>query len=70
MTKENAVSVKKTSLTDFVKQVRFETKKVTWPTRQETIVTSIMVVLIAVIMAILFLMVDGLIGVAIRWILG
>jgi len=68
MTKENAV--KKTSFTDFFKQVRFETKKVAWPTRQETIVTSIMVVLIAVIMAIFFLMADGLIGFIIRWILG
>ena len=68
MTKENAV--KKTSPTDFLKQVRFETKKVTWPTRQETIVTSVMVVLIAIIMAVFFLLADGLIGVTIRWILG
>ncbi len=68
MTKEK--TVKKTSPAQFVQQVRQETKKVTWPTRQETTVTSIMVLIIAVIAAIFFLIADGLISTLMKPILG
>jgi protein translocase subunit secE/sec61 gamma len=54
--------VKKVSPADFVKQVRQEIKKVTWPTRQEATVTSIMVLIIAVLAAIFFVIADFSIG--------
>jgi preprotein translocase subunit SecE len=68
MTKENTAN--KVSPMRFVQQVRQETKKVTWPTRQETTVTSIMVLIIAVIAAIFFLMADALISMLLKPILG
>ena len=42
----------------FIQQVRAETAKVTWPTRKETITTTIMVLIMATITAIFFLLVD------------
>lgn len=68
MSKDNAV--KKVSPMQFVQQVKQETKKVTWPTRQETTVTSVMVLIIAVLAAIFFLMADGLISMILKPILG
>lgn len=51
---------------EFIQQVRNETSKVTWPTRRETIVTTIMVFIMSVAAAIFFLLVD----MVIRWGLG
>lgn len=42
----------------FIQQVRAETAKVTWPTRQETITTTIMVFIMVTLTAIFFLLVD------------
>jgi preprotein translocase subunit SecE len=49
------------SLMEFVRQVRQETAKVTWPTRRETIVTVIMVFIFSLILALYFLIIDGVI---------
>jgi preprotein translocase subunit SecE len=49
------------SLTDFIRQVRQETTKVTWPTRKETMVTVIMVFVFSLILALYFLFIDGVI---------
>jgi len=48
----------KTNPFEFMQQVRAETAKVTWPTRNETIVTTIMVVIMAIIAAIFFFLAD------------
>lgn len=48
----------KTNPAQFIQQVRAETAKVTWPTRRETITTTIMVFIMATITAIFFLLVD------------
>ena len=50
----------KTSPVEFIQQVRAETKKVVWPTRRETVMTGIMVVIMTTILAIFFLGVDTL----------
>jgi preprotein translocase subunit SecE len=42
----------------FVQQVRQEVAKVTWPSRQETIVTTIMVFIMVIITAAFFAFVD------------
>ena len=60
----------KTSPAEFVRQVRQEVSKVTWPTRRETFVTTIMVFIMATVMAIFFLGVDQLLSYLIKLILG
>ena len=50
----------KVSPGEFVRQVRAETAKVSWPTRKETLLTSVMVIIMATVLAIFFLGVDGL----------
>ena len=49
----------KTSPIEFIRQVQTETRKVAWPTRQETIRTAIMVVIMTTILAVFFLAVDS-----------
>ena len=52
-------AVAKTSPAQFVAQVRAETAKVVWPTRRETVMTGIMVVIMTTILALFFLGVDS-----------
>ena len=51
---------KKTSPAEFVNQVRTETSKVVWPTREETIRTSIFVFIFMVILSLFFFGIDSL----------
>lgn len=48
----------KTSPGEFVRQVRQETRKVTWPTRRETMITTVMVFILTAILSVFFLGVD------------
>jgi preprotein translocase subunit SecE len=48
----------KANPTQFVRQVREETAKVTWPTRKETLITTVMVFIFAAFMGVFFLLVD------------
>jgi len=48
----------KTSPFEYLQQVRAEAAKVTWPTRRETLVTTIMVVAMAVFASFFFLLAD------------
>ncbi len=50
--------------------MRTEVSKVTWPTRRETVVTTIMVVIMSVIAALFFLGVDWVLGTVVQLILG
>ena len=50
----------KTSPLEFIQQVRTETSKVTWPTRRETIMTGVMVVIMTTILAVFFFGVDSI----------
>jgi preprotein translocase subunit SecE len=43
---------------EFLQQVRNEAVKVTWPTRQETLMTTLMVFVLSAIAAIFFLFTD------------
>lgn len=54
----------------FVREVRQEVSKVSWPTRKETMVSTTMVLIIAFIAAIFFLIVDGILSWGITLILG
>jgi preprotein translocase subunit SecE len=54
----------------FFREVRAEAKKVTWATRQEVIVSTIMVVIMGVAAALFFFVVDFIVGNVIKLLLG
>ncbi|MEM8695368.1 MAG: preprotein translocase subunit SecE [Pseudomonadota bacterium] len=60
----------KVSIGEFVRQVRSETSKVVWPTRQETIQTGIMVMIMTFILAMFFLGVDSFFNMIVRFLIG
>ena len=55
---------------EFVQQVRREVAKVTWPTRKETMVSTVMVFVFVFIAATFFFLVDQLLAVLVRLVLG
>jgi preprotein translocase subunit SecE len=59
----------RTSPGEFVRQVQAESRKVVWPTRQETVTTAIFVGIMMVILAVFFLGVDSLFGEAVTLLL-
>ena len=54
----------------FLQEVRAEAQKVTWPTRKETTVTTIMVFVMVLLASLFFLLADQLMRVAVSFILG
>jgi preprotein translocase subunit SecE len=46
----------------FAQEVRAEARKVTWPTRNETLVTTVMVFILAVLASIFFFVADQILG--------
>ncbi len=52
----------KTSPAEFVRQVQVETAKIAWPTRRETITTTIMVLIMTTVLSLFFLGVDQVLG--------
>jgi preprotein translocase subunit SecE len=52
---------------EFLRQVRQEVGRVTWPSRRETTVTTSMVFLMVFVAAIFFFMIDEGLGAAVRW---
>ncbi|MBO0344847.1 preprotein translocase subunit SecE [Roseibium sp. CAU 1637] len=54
----------------FAQQVRSEVSKVTWPTRRETAITTVMVFVMVVIASIFFLLADQVLGWGIGLLLG
>lgn len=60
----------KTSPAQFVRQVRQEVAKVTWPTRKETAITTVTVLVMVFIAAIFFFLVDQILAFGVRQILG
>jgi preprotein translocase subunit SecE len=65
---QNKTSIQKAF--EFIPQVRQEVRKVTWPTRRETIMTTAFVFGFAVIAAIYFMLVDQVLYRVIHAILG
>jgi preprotein translocase subunit SecE len=55
---------------EFVRQVRQEVSRVTWPTRKELTQTTAMVFLMAVTVAVFFFLVDQVLGIFVRFVLG
>jgi preprotein translocase subunit SecE len=54
----------------FIREVRQEMRRVTWPTRKETTVSTITVLILVVLSSVFFLLTDMLAGSIIRMIIG
>jgi preprotein translocase subunit SecE len=54
----------------FLQEVRSEADKVTWPTRRETFITTIMVFVMVAVASIFFTVSDQIIRIVITYILG
>jgi preprotein translocase subunit SecE len=61
---------RKTSVGEFVNQVRAETAKIVWPTREETVRTAIFVFIFMLILSIFFLGIDSLFGMIVKGAIG
>ena len=53
----------RTNPIEFIQQVRQEAAKVTWPTRRETMITTVMVLIMVALSSVFFLIVDA----ALHW---
>ena len=62
-------TVAKTSPTEFMRQVRAETAKVTWPTRRETVMTAVMVVIMTTLLGVFFFAVDTFFDAVVKFLL-
>jgi len=59
-----------TSPAKFIREVRQEVGKVVWPSRKETMISTAMVLMLILISAVFFYVVDSIISWAVRSILG
>ena len=55
---------------EFLQQVRTEVSKVTWPTRKETVVTTVAVLMMSIAAALFFLAADWVLSSVVTFILG
>ncbi|HEX8380587.1 MAG TPA: preprotein translocase subunit SecE [Allosphingosinicella sp.] len=55
---------------DFLRQVKVETGKVSWPTRKETVTTGIMVLIMTTLLGIFFFIVDSAFAALVSSLLG
>ena len=60
----------RTSPFEFIQQVRTEVAKVTWPTRRETVITTVMVLAMSIAVALFFLAADWVLSNVVTLILG
>ncbi|WP_404426050.1 preprotein translocase subunit SecE [Thalassospira australica] len=60
----------KTSPAQFVQQVRTEAKKVSWPSRKETTVSTIMVFIMVALASVFFFVVDQLLAWGVQLVFG
>ena len=60
----------KTTPGEFIRQVRTEASKVVWPTRRETMMTAVMVLIMTALLAIFFFIVDSGFSAIVQFLLG
>jgi preprotein translocase subunit SecE len=61
---------RKTSPGEFFNQVKAETNKIVWPTREETVRTAIFVFIFMLILSLFFLGIDSVFGLIVRYAIG
>jgi preprotein translocase subunit SecE len=54
----------------FLREVRSETGKVSWPTRKETLMTGVMVLIMTSLLGLFFFSVDNLFSLIVRTLIG
>lgn len=54
----------------YVREVDVERRKVIWPTRQETLQTTLIVLAVTVVVAIILFIMDTIFGGLVRWLIG
>ncbi len=52
----------KTNPVEFVQEVREEARKITWPTRKEIVISTIMVIIMVAMASVFFLIVDSILN--------
>ena len=67
---DTAAPKKRTSIPQFLGQVRAEGRKIVWPSRKEVMQTTILVLIMTSILAVFFLGVDQVLGRAVKFFLG
>ena len=63
------VEKKKTNPAQFVRQVRQEMQKVTWPERKDTFISSAIVIILVILFSLFFLVTDQIWSKGLRWII-
>jgi preprotein translocase subunit SecE len=54
----------------FLQQVRAETAKIVWPSRRETAISTVMVLVMAILASIFFLLADQVFSIGVSYLLG
>lgn len=62
--------MEKSNPIQFAREVRLEASKVTWPTRKETLTTTAMVFVMALVAAIFLFLVDSILAFGMRLVMG
>ena len=70
ITREGRSTVARVNPGEFLRQVRAETGKVSWPTRKETVTTAIMVLIMTTLLGIFFFAVDSAFAALVSSLLG
>lgn len=55
---------------EYIRQVKSEVQKVTWPSRKETVTSTIAVFIMVAFASIFLFLADQVMALAVRWILG
>ena len=60
---------KKTNPAQFVRQVRQEMQKITWPEKKDTFISSAIVIILVILFSLFFLVTDQIWSKGLRWII-
>jgi len=63
------IEKKKTNPAQFVRQVRQEMQKVTWPEKKDTFISSAIVIFLIILFSLFFLLTDQIWSKGLRWII-
>ena len=63
------IEKKKTNPAQFVRQVRQEMQKVTWPERKDTFISSAIIITLVILFSLFFLVTDQIWSKGLQWII-
>ena len=63
------IEKKKTNPAQFVRQVRQEMQKITWPEKKDTFISSAIVIILVILFSLFFLVTDQIWSRGLRWII-